>query len=81
MHIENFEKESPAKNFYRTKKYIVEQQLYLDFLPDGSTAMFSNDKYTLRNKREDKKYEKAFWYRKKINGNRITVAIYKRRYE
>lgn len=70
----------PMLNVYRTKKFIVEQQIYLDYLPDGSTVMFSNDIYYKRTHSEDRRYEKKYNFRENINGKRIYVGLYKRSY-
>jgi hypothetical protein len=71
----------PFKNYYRTKKYIVEQSLYFNILPNGNAGIFSLDKYTLRTFARDRKFEKEFKSRENVNGNRVYASIYKRKYQ
>ena len=69
-----------AQNVYRTRKYIVVQDLWLNESVDGSTVLFSKDAYYLRNKKNDKAYEKEFCDRKYINGKRVHTTMYTRKY-
>ena len=46
-----------AVNVYRTKNYIVKQDLYIDRNIDGDDILYSNDTFYLRNKNVDKLYE------------------------
>lgn len=71
----------PVLNYYRTKKFIVEQKIYLDYLSNGNSIVFSKDTYFSRNLTKDKKYEKTFKSREEIDGKRIYVGFYKRKYE
>lgn len=73
--------ENPVKNYYRTKKYIVEQSLYYNVLPNGNTGLFSNDTYILRTFARDRKFEKDFKARENVNGNRVYASVYKRKYK
>jgi hypothetical protein len=71
---------SPTYNVYRTKCFVVGQELYFDNIPDDTTTLFSKDTYYLRNKKLDKQYEKIYQNRDNVNGKRIHVCIYKRNY-
>lgn len=67
-------------NIYRTQKYIVIQDIYLNECVDGSCVLFSNDTYYLRNRKRNKRYEKQFEKREYINGKRVHTSMYTRRY-
>lgn len=69
-----------AVNVYRTKHYIVKQDLYLDRNSDGDELLYSNDTFYLRNKSVDKLYEMIFKGRKNIDGKRLPSTSYSRRY-
>jgi len=73
-------KEHKLINTYRTPFYIVKQDLYLSYLPDGMTTVFSLDSYTPRTKKLDKIFDKKFKFRAKVDGRRIRVGLYKRKY-
>ena len=49
-----------ATNIYRTKKYIVKQNLYIDYDINNSSILFSQDIYYLRNKKIDKLFDLIF---------------------
>ena len=46
-----------ATNVYRTKKYIVKQDVFLEYDKCGNSRIYSKDTYYLRNKQLDKEYE------------------------
>ena len=74
----DFLKEST--NVYRTNKYIVVQDIYMDETPDGISYLNSDDTYYVRTKKADKVYESVFKERNNINGRRIKSACFKRKY-
>lgn len=74
------ENKQQAINMYRTRKYIVTQDIYLNECVDGSSVLFSKDTYYLRNKKLDKQYEAQFKDREYINGKRIHTTMYTRKY-
>jgi hypothetical protein len=74
------EKRQQAMNVYRTRKYIVTQDIYLNEYFDGSSILFSRDTYYLRNKKFDKQYESNFKEREYINGKRVHTIMYTRKY-
>lgn len=69
-----------ALNVYRTRNYIVTQEIYLNECVDGSSVLFSKDTYYLRNKKADKQYEKEYKNRESINGKRVHTTMYVRKY-
>ena len=69
-----------AVNVYRTKNYIVKQDLYIDRNIDGDDILYSNDTFYLRNKNVDKLYEMIFKNRKNINGKRFRSTSFARKY-
>ena len=74
------ENKQQAINVYRTRKYIVTQDIYLNECVDGSSVLFSRDTYYLRNKKLDKQYEAQFKDREYINGKRVHTTMYTRKY-
>lgn len=70
----------PTCNVYRTKNFVVSQEIYFDNVLDGTTMLFSKDTYYLRNRKIDKEYEKTYKDRDNVNGKRIHVNIYIRSY-
>lgn len=74
------ENKQQAINVYRTRKYIVTQDIYLNECVDGSSVLFSKDTYYLRNKKLDKQYETRFKDREYINGKRVHTTMYTRKY-
>lgn len=74
------ENKQQAINVYRTRKYIVTQDIYLNECADGSSVLFSKDTYYLRNKKLDKQYEAQFKDREYINGKRVHTTMYTRKY-
>ncbi len=69
-----------ATNVYRTKNYIVKQDLYMDTNIDGQDILFSNDTFYIRNKQIDKLYNMLFSDRKNIDGKRIHSTSHQRKY-
>lgn len=69
-----------AVNIYRTKDFIVKQNIALDYDFQGNSRIHSDDTYILRNRKLDKEYERIFYERESINGKRIHSATYIRTY-
>ena len=69
-----------AVNVYRTKHYIIKQDLYVDTNIDGQELLFSKDTFYIRNKKLDKLYEMMFSDRLNINGKRIKCSSHSRTY-
>lgn len=69
-----------ADNVYRTKNYIVKQNLSLQFDDLEGNAVVSNDVFYVRNKRRDNAYEQIFADRKRIDGNRLPCSMHARKY-
>ena len=74
------ENKQQAINVYRTRKYIVTQDIHLSECVDGSSVLFSKDTYYLRNRKLDKQYEAQFKDREYINGKRVHTTMYTRKY-
>ena len=71
---------SNAENIYRTKFYIIKQQILYLYDSDGNTTIHSDDTYYLRNKKLDSLFEKTFSNRKKLNGQRIHSLTHTKTY-
>ena len=69
-----------AINTYRTKHFIVKQNISIQSNNINGTFLFSVDTYLARNNHRDKKYEKAFSLRKNIDGSRLHATSYIRKY-
>lgn len=69
-----------ATNVYRTKYFIVEQNIYIQFYQSKSNTLFSNDVYYLRTKERDARYEITYKSRKFIDGKRLHSSAYERKY-
>ena len=69
-----------AVNVYRTKKYIVKQDISVEMTDSGDTIIFSIDVFYERSKIRDKQYEHIFAERKNMNGKRLPSTSYTRRY-
>lgn len=69
-----------ATNVYRTKNYIIKQDLYMDTNIDGQDYLYSKDTFYLRNKKIDKLYEMIFSDRLNIDGKRIKCTSHSRTY-
>ena len=53
-----------ASNVYRTKTFIVRQEISLGSDPDGMNVTFSRDTMYLRTPKRDKEYEEYYFWRK-----------------
>ena len=71
-----------ADNVYRTREYIVKQQIHTSFNEETLiNHLISEDTYYLRTKRRDAEYNVIFKDRgKKIAGKRMKSAMYTRKY-
>ena len=69
-----------AVNVYRTKRYIVKQDISVEMTDGIETITFSSDVFYERTKIRDKQYEHVFAERKHINGKRLPSTSYTRRY-
>ena len=67
-------------NFYRTKSYIVKQEVYLKVSQADGNYIFSHDIYYIRNSFRDKVFEDAFKNRENVNGKRIHTSMHTRIY-
>lgn len=68
-----------ATNVYRTREYIVRQEIVLRNDEPG-TYLFSRDTYFLRTAKRDREFEELFADRADLNGKRIKTAMYVRTY-
>ena len=69
-----------AVNVYRTKRYIVKQDLSVEQTDDGQTIVLSKDVFYERTKIRERQYENIFAKRKHMNGKRLLSTSYTRRY-
>lgn len=69
-----------AENAYRTKKYIVVQRVGYRYSDKDDNVLYSMDTYYLRNKKRDGEYERAFSEKQNVNGRRLPVSMYVRKY-
>ena len=69
-----------AENAYRTKKYIVVQRVGYRYSDKDDNVLYSIDTYYLRNKKRDSEYERAFSEKQNVNGRRLPVSMYVRKY-
>ena len=69
-----------ASNVYRTKTFIVRQEISLGSDPDGMNVTFSRDTMYLRTPKRDREYEEYYSCRKYLNGRRLPSTVYTRRY-
>lgn len=69
-----------ADNVYRTKSFIVKQNLTLEKQSNGDNCIVSNDTYYRRTPNRDKQYECIFHSRKRINGYRLPCTMFIRKY-
>ena len=68
-----------ATNVYRTREYIVRQEIVLRDDEPG-TYLFSRDTYFLCTSKRDREFEELFSDRADLNGRRIRTAMYVRTY-
>ena len=68
------------ENVYRTRDYIVKQELYLIVDSEQNNAVLSVDTYYRRTLVRDSKYQLLYKDRKHINGKRLPSNTYIRMY-
>lgn len=69
-----------ATNVYRTRHYIVKQNIGIQYGDEESTVLYSRDTFYRRTRRRDKEYEMVFCMRKRIDGKRLPTSMYTRTY-
>ena len=69
-----------ADNVYRTKKYIVKQELSFEVNYFHDNMLVSHDTYYLRTAARDIQYDKEYMGKYNLNGRRIVTGVYTRRY-
>ena len=69
-----------ATNVYRTEKYIVKQEISIEFNEKDEPITFSSDVFYERTTVRDKLYELHFAQRRFIDGKRLPSMSYTRRY-
>lgn len=69
-----------ASNIYRTTKYIVCQDIYIEVSGRGGCNIISKDTYKKRDFKSDRKFEEVFRDRDDLNGSRIHTTMYTRKY-
>lgn len=69
-----------ANNVYRTKLYIIKQDVFIADDLDGNTHIHSDDVYYLRNKKLDKQFESYYSDRIILNGKRVHTNTNTKRY-
>ena len=67
-------------NIYRTEKYVVCQDVFVETSLEQGCCIVSKDTYKKRDYKTDKKYLDLFKDREDIEGKRIRTNMYKRRY-
>lgn len=67
-------------NIYRTKFFIVKQELCIQTNSIDDNILFSKDTFIKRNKKRDKNYERQFKNKININGKRLRVSASIRTY-
>lgn len=68
------------ENVYRTRDYIVKQELYLIVNAEQNNAVLSVDTYYRRTLLRDRKYQLLYKDRKHIDGKRLPSNTYIRTY-
>ncbi len=68
------------ENVYRTRDYIVKQELYLIVTAEQNNAVLSVDTYYRRTLLRDSKYQLLYKDRKHIDGKRLPSNTYIRIY-
>ena len=68
------------ENVYRTRDYIVKQELYLIVNAEQNNAVLSVDTYYRRTLARDTKYQLLYKERRHINGKRLPSNTYIRTY-
>lgn len=69
-----------ANNVYRTKNFIVKQEIAIRCDSVGMSAVLSRDTFYARTTVRDMEYEAYFSRRRYINGKRLPSTIYSRKY-
>ena len=69
-----------AMNVYRTKYFIVKQNLMISANDVETCEMCSRDTFYMRTPRRDREYEYVFAARKHIDGKRLPSTMYTRKY-
>ncbi len=69
-----------ADNVYRTDNYIVKQEVNVVGNDCGEALTFSQDTYYLRTEERDSYYRILFAERKDLEGRRVSVSTYIRKY-
>lgn len=64
------------ENVYRTRDYIVKQELYLIVNAEQNNAVLSVDTYYRRTLERDSKYQLLYKERRHINGKRLPSNTY-----
>lgn len=69
-----------ATNVYRTKDYIVKQQITIVSSPSNDSYLLSEDTYYARTPLREFQYNCVFTDRKRKNGRRLPSNTYTRKY-
>ena len=69
-----------ATNVYRTKEYIVKQQITIVSSLDKDSYLLSEDTYYVRTPLREFQYNCVFTNRKRKNGKRLPSNTYTRKY-
>ncbi len=67
-------------NVYRTKNYIVKQEMGIEYHGEQNNAVVSHDTFIRRTVKRDREYERAYGGRKYVNGKRLPSSMYTRVY-
>ena len=78
--MDKAQNEKLFENVYRTRDYIVKQELYLIVNVEQNTAVLSVDTYYRRTLLRDSKYLLLYKDRKHIDGKRLPSNTYIRTY-
>ena len=69
-----------AHNVYRTRFYIVKQELKIRADERDNTQLFSKDTFYFRTAKRDSEYNLVFAKREYLNGKRLPTTMYMRKY-
>ncbi len=78
--MDKAQNEKLFENVYRTRDYIVKQELYLIVNAEQNNAVLSVDTYYRRTLLRDSKYQLLYKDRKHIDGKRLPSNTYIRTY-
>ena len=78
--MDKAQNEKLFENVYRTRDYIVKQELYLIVNAEQNNAVLSIDTYYRRTLLRDSKYQLLYKERKHIDGKRLPSNTYIRTY-